>query len=123
MKRVYIFFAVIPYLLFLCTFSRGQDTERGKDLFGRRCGGCHSLDKDKEGPHLRDVFGRKAASVPSFNYSDALKKASITWDALSLEKWLTEPADMVPETDMDFRLPEAEERKDIIAYLKHVAGK
>jgi cytochrome c len=91
---------------------------RGKDLFVRRCSGCHAPDLDKEGPRLRGVYGRKAAASPGFAYSDALKKLDIRWDDFSLDRWLTDPDAMAPGTDMDFRLTDAEERKAVIAYLK-----
>ncbi len=54
------------------------DATRGNEIFNKRCTGCHSLDGEKEGPRLRGVFGRKSATVPTFKYSDALKKANIT---------------------------------------------
>lgn len=92
--------------------------KRGKDLFMRRCSGCHALDLNKEGPRLRNVYGRKAASVPDFSYSDALKKLELRWDEASLGRWLTDPDSMAPDTDMGFRLTEAEERNALIAYLK-----
>src|ERR1700741_3486715 len=60
--------------------ANAGDPIRGKDLFEKRCGGCHSLDTDKEGPRLRNVYGRKAGSILGFKYSDALKGAQFTWD-------------------------------------------
>ncbi len=96
----------------------GTPQKRGKDLFARRCSGCHALDTNMEGPRLRGVFGRKAASVPGFEYSEALKKAAIHWDAAALERWLTDPNAMAPGTDMEFGLKDGEERKAVIAYLK-----
>ena len=92
--------------------------ERGKDLFMRRCSGCHALDLNKEGPPLRNVYGRKAASAPGFSYSDALKKLDLRWDEASLDRWLSDPDSMAPDTDMGFRLTDAEERNALIAYLK-----
>lgn len=91
---------------------------RGKELFERRCSGCHAPDTNKEGPRLRGVYGRKAASVADFPYSEALKKVSIRWDDATLERWLTDPSAMAPDTDMEFRLTDSEERKAVIAYLK-----
>jgi len=90
----------------------------GKGLFARRCSGCHSLDNDKEGPRLRGVYGRVSGSVPSFPYSDGLKKAGIVWDDQSLERWLTNPDALVPDTDMAFHVKDAEERQAIIQYLR-----
>jgi cytochrome c len=100
----------------LLTLSASE--ERGKDLFVRRCSGCHAPDLNKEGPRLRGVYGRKAASVPGFVYSEALKKTSIRWDDASLDRWLTDPDAVAPDTDMEFRLADSEERKAVIAYLR-----
>ena len=90
----------------------------GKDLFERRCGGCHALDRDKEGPRLGGVYGRTAGSVESFQYSDALKASKIIWNEETLDKWLTDPERLVPNNDMSFYLEKAEERREVIAYLK-----
>jgi cytochrome c len=96
--------------------------DRGKELFVRRCGGCHAPDLNKEGPRLRGVYGRKAAGAPGFAYSDALKKAGIRWDDESLDRWLRDPDAMVPDTDMAFRLADTAERNAVIAYLKSLAN-
>jgi cytochrome c len=96
--------------------------QHGKDVFVRRCSGCHDLDLNKEGPHLRGVYGRKAAALPGFGYSEALKNTNIRWDEASLNRWLSDPDAMVRDTDMAFRLTDEEERKAIIAYLKSLAG-
>ena len=109
--------------LILPTAGKAQDPSKGKDLFERRCGGCHSLDRDKEGPRLRDVYGRVSGAAPLFKYSDALKKARITWDSETLDKWLTDTDKLVPDNDMTFRVVKADERSDIIAYLKQLSGK
>ena len=81
------------------------------------------MDKNKEGPLLRGVYGRRAGSVPSFAYSGTLGKANITWDDSTLEKWLTDPDRFLPDNDMVFLLQDAEERSTIIAYLKQLSGK
>jgi cytochrome c len=92
--------------------------ERGKDLFERRCSGCHGLDNNKEGPRLRGVYGRKAAGEADFEYSEALKKVAVRWDDAGLDKWLRDPDAMAPGTDMAFHVGDGEERKALIAYLK-----
>lgn len=102
--------------------GKAQNVEHGKELFEKRCSGCHALDKDKEGPRLRGVYGRTSGSVPSFQYSDALKSAHITWDATSLDKWLADPEKLVPNNDMAFQLVRAEERTDLIAFLKQLSN-
>jgi cytochrome c len=103
--------------------ANAGDPMRGKDLFEKRCGGCHSLDADKEGPRLRNVYGRKAGSISSFKYSDGLKGAQFTWDQNSLDRWLTSTESVIPDNDMDFHVPKADERADIIEYLRVSSGK
>jgi cytochrome c len=107
---------MLTIFLFLLAFSTPEQT--GKELFIRRCSGCHAPDLNKEGPSLRGIYGRKAASGLGFGYSEALKKTSIRWDDQTLDRWLTDPDAMVPDTDMAFRLANGEERKAVITYLK-----
>ena len=97
--------------------------KRGGELFEKRCTGCHALDTIKAGPLLRGVFSRLSASDPRFPYSDALKKAKITWDTAALDRWLMNPDAVAPDNDMSFRLDSAEERAAIIAFLKELSGK
>jgi cytochrome c len=109
--------------LLLALLSFQPPAPAGKELFERRCGGCHALDRDKEGPRLGNVFGRHAGAVPSFEYSEALRKSKIVWNAARLEQWLIDPAQLVPGNDMAFRLDIAEERREIIAFLKQNSGR
>ena len=103
--------------------GRAQTTDAGKIVFEKRCGGCHALDRDKEGPRLRGVYGRVAGSVDSFQYSDALKKSKITWREESLDRWLTDTEKLVPGNDMTFHVEKADERAEIIDYLKQNPAK
>lgn len=98
--------------------SEKGDAKRGQTVFEKRCTGCHSLDEDKEGPRLRGIYGKKAGSVSTFKYSDALKASNVTWDVPSLEQWMADPEKIVPNSDMFFRVPQAGERTDVIAYLQ-----
>jgi cytochrome c len=100
-----------------------KDATSGKELFEKRCSGCHSPDRDMEGPHLGGVYGRRSGTIPAFPYSDALKKAQITWNADTLDRWLTDPEQLVPNTDMAFRVEKADERTEIIRYLQQLPGK
>ena len=98
------------------------DGVKGKELFQRRCGGCHSTDRPKEGPRLGGVYGRRAGSTQDFVYSDALKGAKFTWNEDLLDKWLTDTEAVVPDNDMSFRVSNGDERRDIIAYLKSLSN-
>jgi cytochrome c len=112
-----------PQGMFSQSGTTTGDPQRGKELFEKRCGGCHSLDKDKEGPRLGNVFGRKAGTIATFKYSDSLKSAQVVWNAASLDKWLIDTDSVVPDNDMDFHVPKADERTDIIQFLRVSSGK
>jgi cytochrome c len=99
------------------------DARRGGELFSKRCGGCHALDTDKEGPRLGNVYGRKAGTISTFKYSDSLKSAQIVWNDSLLDKWLINTETVVPDNDMDFHVPKADERADIIQFLRVSSGK
>jgi cytochrome c len=99
------------------------DQARGRQVFEKRCTGCHALNQDCEGPHLSGVYGRKAGTVSGFDYSDGLKNAHIVWSEETLERWLTDPQTMVPGAAMDFYVKDPEERADVIAFLKQQSGK
>jgi cytochrome c len=73
---------------------------------------------DREGPRLAGVYGRKAGSIGGFTYSAGLKNSGVTWNDATLEKWLSDPDLMVPDNNMSFSVPKAEERRNLIAYLK-----
>jgi len=103
--------------------AEAGDPKRGQDLFQRRCASCHNLDTEKEGPRLRGVFGRKSGSIQSFSYSDALKHANVTWDADSLDKWLTDTDKFIPDNDMNQSFKKADERADIIVYLRELSNR
>jgi len=94
------------------------DPARGKAVFEKRCTGCHAIDADREGPRLAGVYGRKAGTVPTFDYSPALKNSGIAWSDATLNKWLTDPDVMVPQNNMSISVPKAQDRLDIIAYFK-----
>jgi cytochrome c len=100
------------------TLGGAGDAVRGKAVFEKRCTGCHAMEVDREGPRLAGVFGRKAGSVAGFQYSAGLKNSGLTWSDATLERWLSNPDMMVPDNNMSFSLPKAEERRDLIAYLK-----
>ena len=96
------------------------NADHGEALY-EACQACHSLDKKDVGPRHRGVFGRKAASLSDYDYSDALKSANITWNEETLDKWLTDPQAVAPGAKMFFHLDNPQDRADVIAYLKERA--
>lgn len=99
------------------------DAVRGKAIFEKRCTGCHALEQNREGPHLKGVYMRPAGTVRGFDYSDALKNSHIVWSEATLERWLTDPQTMVPGANMDFYVAKPGERADVIEFLKQQSEK
>lgn len=98
------------------------DPVRGKEVYEKRCTGCHALSSDREGPRLQSVYGRTSGTVPGFDYSPALKQAHIVWDEVSLERWLADPDTLVPGNNMEFHVPKPQERRDLVRFLKDGAA-
>jgi cytochrome c len=113
------FFSLIVFVFNNNAFS--ADAVKGEKLF-TKCKACHNADapKHKVGPHLVGIVGRKAGAAEGYTkYSKDLKDSGIVWDEANLDKWLTGPKAMYPKTKMIYPgLKKAEDRADIIEYLK-----
>jgi nitrite reductase (NO-forming) len=86
----------------------------------RKCQACHSTEPGRNmlGPALSGIIGRKAASVPGYDYSPAMKQANLVWDAATLDAYLADPQKVVPGNKMPFPgLKTEQDRKDVIAFL------
>ncbi|HEX9464639.1 MAG TPA: cytochrome c family protein [Alphaproteobacteria bacterium] len=98
------------------------NAEDGASTFNRTCAACHATAADapnRIGPTLFGVVGRKSASVPGFRYSEANKKAGLTWTPETLDKYLADPKGTVPGTTMVFAgVKKDDERANLIAYLE-----
>jgi len=99
------------------------DPQAGRALYQLRCAACHSLDYNGVGPAHRGVFGRMPAQAPGFAYSDALKRVHRVWDETTLDRWLADPESLAPGQRMGVSVASAQERADLIAYLKQVSEK
>jgi cytochrome c len=97
------------------------DSNRGEALYQESCKVCHSIDRNGIGPKHRGVFGRVAGSVADYSYSPALKNAHIIWNEETLDKWLEDSQAFLPENKMFFPVDDAQERRDLIAFLKQKA--
>ena len=96
--------------------ARG-DPANGERIYGR-CLACHALQYDRTGPRHCGLFGRKAGGVPGFDYSEAMKRSGIVWNAVTLDRFLANPLGTVPGTTMGYAgIADARERADLIAYL------
>src|SRR5262245_58404022 len=94
------------------------EAERGVEVYGR-CLACHSLEHNRVGPRHCGLFGRKAGSLKGYPYSAAMKKYGVTWNEETLDHFLENPMKAVPGTNMGYAgVKDAQEREDLIAYLK-----
>ena len=113
--------------ILLASATARADATRGQQVF-QRCAACHSVAAAAAampGPNLKGVIGRKAGTLPGFQYSSAMvdagKSDNIVWARGTLDKYLIDPDDVVPGTAMrlNFQLT-ADDRRDVIDYLEQV---
>lgn len=114
--------ALYGVLFVACTATSAlaQDAAAGEKDFVV-CRACHQIGpgaKNAVGPELNGVVGRKAGTVPGFQYSDANKNSGITWTPDELEKYLANPQGVVKGTKMIFPgIKDPQKVKDVIAFL------
>ena len=104
--------------------SAGQDIAAGEKLFGR-CKACHAVGegaKNKVGPQLNGVVGRKAGALEDFKYSNAMTEAGeggLVWNDETLSAYLADPRGFVKGNRMAFAgIKKKEDLANVIAYLK-----
>ncbi|KRB27585.1 MULTISPECIES: cytochrome c family protein [unclassified Acidovorax] len=97
--------------------ATAQSVERGAALYAAHCSGCHSIDQHGDGPAHRGVVGRRAGALKDFDYSPALRASKILWTRATLKAWLSDPEALIPGQGMDYRLEDARDREDVVAYL------
>jgi cytochrome c len=118
--KAHAFLLLIPPVL--VAYAAG-DAKRGAQLF-EQCMACHSIKpgEHQTGPSLAHAWNREAGTVRGFmRYSDALKRSGIARSEPTLDKWLANPAQLVPGTTMTFAgIKDRQARKDVTAYLKAV---
>jgi cytochrome c len=104
---------------------RAGSAGRGAAAFGQ-CRACHSVAPGVQltGPSLAHVWGQRAGTVEGFTrYSEPLRHTSVVWDERSLDRWLADPQAVVPGNLMTFPgVKDAQQRADLVAYLKAVAA-
>ena len=105
-------------------FAGAGDPVKGEKVF-KKCKACHTVKpgKHKVGPSLAGVFGRKAGTAEGYKKYRGLKGADYSWDEALLEEYLKDPKAFVKKhgakgTSMAFKLKKADQRADVIAYLK-----
>lgn len=118
-----------PLIIALVASSAlAQDAKKGERVY-KRCAACHNVDKEKNkvGPHLVGIVGRKAGAVDGFKYSKSLMKKAeegLEWTKETLDAYLESPRKFIPRGKMAFAgLRKADDRANVIAYLQEAAQK
>ena len=122
MKRL-LTIAATALLALTTVASAAGDVKKGEKVF-KKCKACHMVGadaKNKVGPELNGIVGRKVASIADFKYSKAMiafGDGDKVWDEAALNEYLTKPKKVVPKTKMAFAgLKKDGDRENIIAYL------
>ena len=117
-SRLVVLSVALPAVLAAASAARAAD---GEAIFKKSCMVCHTVEagKNKIGPSLAGIVGRKSGSVEGFNYTEANKNSGATWDEATLETYLQDPKKFMTGTKMVFPgLKDADARAALIAYLK-----
>lgn len=96
-----------------------------------KCKACHNFtDKNKVGPGLAGVIGRKAGSHPGFHYSPSLKGGNWTWDEEKLRAWMCNSKDEIKKLTGDAnaktkmppqKICDAAKQDEVLAKLKEIS--
>ena len=101
--------------------ASAQDVAAGENSF-KKCLACHSVGEDaknKVGPLLNGLEGRKAGTIEGYSYSEANKNSGLTWDEAVFKEYITNPRAKIPNTKMVFAgISNENERTNLWAYLK-----
>ena len=103
-----------------------QDLAAGENSF-KKCLPCHAVGEDaknKVGPLLNGLEGRKSGTIEGYNYTEANKNSGITWDEALFADYIKDPRAKIPGTKMVFAGIKSEnERNALWAYLKQFDAK
>ncbi len=116
----YVFAAVAAAGFMMAAPAMAGDVAAGEKVF-RKCKACHYVDqeKNKTGPHLVNIIGRKAGAVEGYKYSKAMAGSDLVWDEATLAGFLAKPKSYLKGTKMAFAgLKKDSDIADVIAYLK-----
>ena len=103
-----------------------QDVDAGQLLFNNACRTCHSVKEgdNRLGPSLYKVLGRKAGSLPSYDYSSSMRSADFVWDKRRLDRFIANPDAVVHGNNMKpyGGLASADARAKVIAFLESLTN-
>ena len=96
------------------------DPDAGGDVFDTYCSDCHSVSakgSNRKGPILYRVMGRRAGTVPGFDYSAGMRSSGIVWNPATLNAYLANPRGLIKDGKMSKGLPKPADRANVIEFL------
>lgn len=117
---VFLSVVVFPAARLPAASQSGGDWDAGADVFDTYCSDCHSLSAkgtNRKGPTLYGMMGRRAGTVPGYEYSPRMKSSGIIWSPATLDAYLANPRGMVPGGKMKKGLRKPADRANVIAFL------
>ena len=120
MKNLILSALVVIASSAVASAALAQDVAAGKTSFNK-CMACHAIGagaKNKIGPELNGIDGRKSGTAPDYNYSDANKNSGITWNEAQFKEYIKDPKAKIPGTKMAFAgIKNEKEVNDLWAFL------
>jgi cytochrome c len=116
-----------PSCLYQKLLSQARADEAPEQVFNNACRTCHTVKEgdNRLGPNLYKIFGRKAGSLPDYDYSSAMKEAGFVWDEAKLARLIADPDEVMPGNKMKpySGLASADDRKKVIAFLLSMSAR
>ena len=109
--------AVIP-------LSPARADDAPQQMFNNACRTCHSIREgdNRQGPNLFEIVGRKAGSLPNYQYSSAMKDAGFAWDEAKLARFIARPDEVVPGNKMQpYGGLGSEATEKVVAFLRSIS--
>jgi cytochrome c len=120
MKKLTLSALVVVVSSLAASAAIAQDVAAGKSSFNK-CLACHAIGegaKNKVGPELNGLNGRKSGTAPDYSYSDANKNSGITWSEAEFKEYIKDPKAKIPGTKMIFAgIKNEKEANDLWAFL------
>jgi cytochrome c len=120
MKKLTVSALIVLASSVAASAALAQDVAAGKSSFNK-CLACHAIGegaKNKVGPELNGLDGRKSGTAPDYSYSDANKNSGITWNEAEFKDYIKDPKAKVPGTKMIFvGIKNEKEINDLWAYV------
>ena len=121
MKRLTLSALVVIASSAATSTALAQDVAAGKTSFNK-CMACHAIGagaRNKVGPELNGLDGRKSGTAPDYSYSDANKNSGITWNEAQFKDYIKDPKAKIPGTKMAFAgIKNEKEINDLWAFIE-----